>query len=331
MPLPASDLFPLRTETLTLDADTASRLQYPSNQHRVIELHPPPDQQAPTALPELFQALRTPRTDWTRVRNRSACLAIELHRPHPDTLHLQAAVPTARHERILRLQLADHVPGITFSDGISGLPVDTGTTVAGGLITTTHQDWYPLRIDRPNPLLNAVVAALHPHAMQDTRVVIQLLCKPVTGHPVRRWWWHRRSANHCVYLRKEKERLWGNRSPTNRERQQARAITHKSSQSLWWCSIRLFIAGQGATSHTQSRLQELATAFRGAADPETGQALTMRPVRPWRASELRRFCQAIADRRFASSSARFRITDAELGALASVPTRQQSNLTLSEP
>jgi hypothetical protein len=160
--------------------------------------------------------------------------------------------------------------------------------------------------------------------MRDTQFVIQVVFRPVVGTPLRSWWWSRRAYKRIGYLRKEKEKLWGSRSPTPRERQQADAIEWKAGSPRFHVSIRFLTVNAG--EYTRSRVKELAGAFNVFENPETGQYLNAVTVSVLRRSSLLRFGEAVADREFRQWSRRFQASTQELAALVSLPTVDQQNI-----
>ena len=189
--------------------------------------------------------------------------------------------------------------------------------------------WYPLETDFDRPPINSVTAALHRHAMRDTRFVIQILFQPNGGRPLRRWWWRRRGYQQRNYLKKEKEKLWGTITPTNRERAQARAIDDKIGNARFHTSIRYAIIGAG--DHTPSRVKEIAGSFNVFESPVTGQYLNANTVRSLRQKRIIGFANAIANREFGRWSHRFHTSEAELAGLVSLPDRNQHNIKRAEP
>lgn len=322
--------WPWQTITAQLSEVQADSLAERSRtEWHVIELQPPRTESAPATIAPVMSALRELKTCWLGLRNDSPTIAVELSRPSPDRLRYQIAVPSNRLERKLRTHLTGQIPGIGFTAGTTGLPVMEGDTVGGAFLAPGRDDWYPLDTDQERPVLNAVVGALHPHAMPQTRVVIQVLLRPWAGHPVHQWWYKRRAYKQLGYLKKEKEGLWGGRSATKREAKQANRIEAKSSQPLWWASIRLVVIGAG--DQTLSRVRELASAFTPLEDPLTNQYLAAEPVTPLRENRLIGFTETVAARQFGRWHRRFRLTDAEVGTLCAVPDRDQENLQRAAP
>jgi len=322
-------MVPWRSTTATVEMETVDRLQYSGGRWYTVELLPPRHESVPTTLTPVIAALRELNSRWLGLRNTSPVIAVELRRPHSDRLRFQVAVPTKRLERKLRTHLTGHVPGIGFADGVSGLPVGEGTTVGGAFLVPGRDDWYPFNTDPDTSVMNTVAGTLHPHAMQDTQVIIQFLLRPWAGNPLRQWWYKRRAYKQIGYLKKEKEHLWGGRSATKREARQANRIEEKVSQPLWWTSIRIVVIGAG--EHTQSRIRELSAGFRPVEDPVTDQYLAAESITPLRATRILGFAQAVADRRFGRWSRRFRLMDRETGALCAVPDREQGNLSWAAP
>jgi len=316
------------TTTVELDEDQARRLRA-GTVGRAVAVHPPRDGSVPATLDQFVKTIYEPQTKYFGMKNTSPVASFEIRRSVPDTVSLQFVVPTKRLERKVRTQLTNEIPGVVFSDGTLQLPVAEGSVVGGGLLTTGRRDWYPLASTFDTPPTNSVVAALHRHAMQDTQFVIQFLFQPVVGRPVRSWWWTRRAYQRIGYLRKEKEKLWGSRSATPREKQQANTIEAKAGSPRFTVSIRLLIVNGG--EYTRSRVKELAGAFNVFENPETGQYLNAVTVQTLRQQSLLGFVDAIAHRDFRRWSRQFQATADELAALVSIPDIDQSNLAYASP
>lgn len=306
----------VRTTTVHANVDLATRLHHPFTGDRTIGVQPPRRGDTTPVLTQVAKHLRSSRTGLLGLRNRSPVIAYELCRPQPDSLRLQLAVPSKRVERIYRTQLPLNVDRVRFRDGTDGLPVEAGQSIGGAVWTTTRSWPYPLRTSFQAPPLNSVVAALHRHAMQRTRFMLQILAQPVAGR-LRQWWGRKTAAWTRDELRTEQEGMVRSRQPTRYEREQAADVDRKSRVPHWRVSIRLVVIG--GNDLTLSRAAEVGSAFSMYDNPETGQRLRMQPLKVIRRGEIKRFAKAVALRRFGHSSAAFRVTDAELGALLSVP------------
>lgn len=318
------------TDHLTVDAATAERLRHPATAGPTIAIQPPRADSVPATLPEVFQSLRETRTGLLGLGNRSPVIAYELRRQTTDTLRLQVSVPTNRLERTVRTQLQSRLPAIGFAPGSDGLPVAEGTAVAGATLSPAKAAYYPLRTEFPVPPMTHIAAALHRHAMQETEVVLQVLAQPIAGQPVRNWLHRLQGGKQMDYLTKEKEQLWGTRSPTQLEREQARQIEQKITQPQWRTSIRVLVM-RPTEAYLASRIQEVANTVRIFERAASGQRLSTRHIEPLRTSELTRFVESVADRRFGTSSDAFRTSTAELAAVLSIPSRGQENLQHAPP
>lgn len=314
--------------SVEVDEDEAERLQRLGSHLHTTEVHPPSHGNVPDVLNQFVKAIYEPQTKWLGLKNASPVAAFEIRRPTPEQLRFQFAVPTKRLERKVRNHLKNQVPGVSFSDGVSGLPVTDDSTVSGGLLTTGRNDWYPLETDFDDPPNNAVISGLHRHAMTDTGVVLQLLFQPAVGKPLQSWWWTRRAYKRIGYLRKEKQKLWGSRSPTPREKQQAKAVESKAGSARFHVSIRVCMTN--ADPNIRSRLKEIAGGFNVYENPESGQYLNTVTVKSYRQKSLHRFAEAVAARRFAGWSRSFQASQQELAALLSIPDKQQHNLDPSD-
>lgn len=292
-----------------------------------VQVHPP-EKGTPSSLKRTIRGVLEFQAKWLGLRNASPYAAFEIHRTTPNTVTLQYLLPTKRLERKLRTQLKNEIPGVSFSDGTTKIPLGEGETLGGGLLTTGRKDWYPLRTEFDNPPQNSVVSLLHRHAMRDSKIVIQVLFQPVIGKPVRNWWWIHRAYNRIGYLRKEKEKLWHNRPPTPREKKQADKIEQKTGSPRFHVSIRFLVVG--ADEFTPSRVKELAGGFNIYENLDTGQYLDAVTIQGIRSTSFTHHATAIAERRF-NRTPRFQASLQELAGLVSLPEPRQENITTAEP
>jgi len=301
----------------------AKRLNHPGEKWFTVEVHPP-QKEITTGLENFIQSLLEIQTKWFKTRNVSPTIAYEIRRPRPDHLRFQYAVPTKRLERKVRTQLSTELPRIEFSEGVDGLPVTSEDSIGGGTLNTGFESWHPLRTDFDRPPTNGIAAALHRHAMQDTKFVIQILAKPVGGHSLQNWLWRKQAYHHRNYLRKEKEKLWGSTSPTKRERRQAHLIDNKASQSRYKTSIRFAIIG--ADEYTPSRVMELAGSFNRFENPVSNQYFDAVTIEKLQQNRILHFAKSVADRQLNAWSPQFRTTSEELAGLLAVPDLNQENI-----
>lgn len=313
---------------LELTEKQAENLQRPRGEYYTVEVRPPRDGDVPETLGNFVRGIQEMQSTWLGIWNTSPVSAFEIRR-EAGTLSFQFSVPTRRLERKIRTHLANQIQGAEFLEGSDGLPVSTDSMVGGGLLTLGRRDWYPLRTEFDEPPANSIAASLHRHAFRDTDVVIQVLFQPVLGDPVSRWWWRRRAYQRRNYLKKEKEKIWGSRKATKRERQQANAVENKAGTNRFYTAIRILVVGAG--EYTPSRVKELAGGFNVFESSETGQYLDAVTVTPLRKKRILSFCQAVRDRRFGDWSRRFQATVDELAALVSIPNRTQENIRYSQP
>lgn len=318
----------LRTH-VTLTEEEAVQLRHSSRPGYTVEVHPPRDGDLPATLDTFVRGIQELQTKWLGLRNASPVIAFEIRRLTPDTLRYLYTVPTKRLERKLRTQLHNQVAGVDFATATDELPVAAGNSIGGGLLTTGRRDWYPLRREFDRPPANALAAALHRHAIPDTRVVVQVLFQPVIGRPVRSWWWTRRAYQRVGYLRKEKDHRWYSRPATPRERKQADAIEQKAGTPRFRTSIRLLVLGGG--EYTPSRIKELAGAFNVFENSDTGQYLDTSTVTAVRRARILNFAKTVRNRRFAGWSLAFQASLDELAALVSLPDRTQQNIQYATP
>jgi hypothetical protein len=322
---PVTKRLPSYTE---VDEDQARKLRKPKTGLYTVEVNPPRNQEPDSTGEGFVRSILEIQTGLLGLKNHSPVVAYEIQRPRPGRIRLQFCVPTKRMERKIRLQLSNQIPGIRFKTGSSKLPVVPGDSIGGGILSTGREHCYPLQTEFDAPPVNNVVAGLHRHAMQDTKILVQILFQPVAGHSIKEWWRRRRSHKTIRYLRKEKEQLWGSRSPTSRERHQANLIEEKQGQRRFWTCIRFAVIG--AEEHTSSRVKELAGGFNIFENPETGQYLNTTTIQGLRQRQFLEFYQAIRDRRFNGYSHRFQASVPELTGLVSIPNRTQKNIQYSD-
>lgn len=319
----------IRCNHITLSESQAEQLQYTWKQWHTIQIRPPVNGDVPATVEGFVRGILEIQNKWFGLRNMSPTAAFEIRRPTPNRLRLQYAAPSKRLERKIRTQLKEEIPGVKFDTGTSGLPVNPGDTFGGGLLTTGEADFYPFETDHDSPPTNAIIALLHRHAVRDTKIVVQVLFRPVAGQPLRNWWWRKWAVHQRNYLRREKEKLWGSTKPTRREKRQARAIDDKTGNARFWTSIRFAIIGAG--EYTPSRVKELAGGFNRYENPVTDQYFDTYTVTPFREKRLLDYAQAFADRRFQGWSLKFRATTQELAAILAIPQTQQQNIQTAQP
>ncbi|WP_049937259.1 hypothetical protein [Haloplanus natans] len=314
---------------ITVTEEQAQRLSYSTGTWYDIEVRPPKNKDVPTTLREFAAGIRELQTKWLKIRNASPTIAFEIRRHTPDKLTFQFSTPTKRLERKVRTQLSNQVPGVEFGDGVEGLPVGEESTAGGGFLTAGRRDWYPFRTDFDEPPVNSLVSTFHRHAMQNTSFVVQVLFKPVVGERVQRWLWKKQAYKQIQYLKKEKEQLWGSRSPTKREKRQADSIEAKAGNSRFHTTIRFAVIG--ADEYTKSRVKELAGAYNTYENPETGQYLDTVTVEALREQRIFDFLQAVADRSYSGWGRRFQSSLDELAAFVSLPSNSRENIQFAQP
>jgi hypothetical protein len=312
---------------IELTENQAKKLQHSTKPGYTVEIKPPKNHSQDT-IPQFIRAIQELQTKWLGLKNTSPTSSYEIRRT-TQGLKIQYTAPTKRLERKIRTQLTNHLPQIRFDTGTSGLPVTEGSTVGGGHLTTGQKDHYPLKTEFDQPPTNAVAAALHRHAMQNTKIVIQILFQPAIGTPVRNWWWTRRAYQRIRFLRKEKEKLWGNRPPTPREKHQADAIEDKAGNNRFHTAIRFAVIN--AEAYTKSRAKELSGAFNVYENPETGQYFNTTTIQPLQENRIVDFANSIADRRLNNWATPFQASTKELAALISIPSNRQQNIQYAEP
>lgn len=306
------------THTSLSEAD-AERLTDPGAPGHTVEVKPPRNGDLPATFEEFVRGIMEHQSKYLKLWNTSPTVVYELRRSRASELRFQFTVPTTRLERKLRTHLTAQVPGVEFGDGATGLPVTEESTVGGGFLVPGRKDWFPFRTRFDDPPINALTAALHRHAMRDTRVVIQLLFRPVAGRSIRDWWWRRRAFQRRNYLKKEKEKLWGSRQPTPRERTQADQVERKAGLPRFHTAIRILVIGAG--EYTPSRLKEIAGGFNIHEDLDSGQYFDAVTLTPLLESRLTGFADAVATRAFPDWALTFRTSIEELAALVTLPSR----------
>jgi hypothetical protein len=309
--------------------ENISDLRDPLYDGQTVQIRPPRTDDLPATLPGFIDDLLEIQTDWTSIRNHSPRIAFEIRRPRPDDINLQLSVPTARLARKLRSSLTTEIPGLEFTKGEDGLPISEGDTIGGGTLTNGRRDRFPFKTDPDQPLTNSIVANLHPHAMQRTKIVIQILAQPIAGHPIHRWWWKRTAYKKVGKLRKEKHLVWHDRPPTPREKKQSKLVEQKAANIRYKVSIRFVIINAG--EHTQSRVKEVGGPFNRLESDTTGQYFDIATVWSPLKHRLIDYGEAVANRRFNNWHRSFRLTEKELAALVTLPDRSQDNLTPAQP
>jgi hypothetical protein len=316
----------------TVEETQADQLQYGVTDQYTVEVQPPPNADIPATLDQFVRGITEYQTKWFGLSNTSPIAAYEIRRSNPEKVTYQFTVPSKRLERKLRTNLIETVPGIGFDSGTDGIPISKNDTVGGGLLTVGRADCYPLRTEFDTPPINALTSALHRHAMQDTRIIIQVLFQPEIRRTIRNWRWIRRAYKRLGYLRKNKSDTfpWHDRPATPRERHQADAIEDKAGDSRFQVSIRFLVIG--AEEHTSSRVKELGGAFNIFKNTTTGQYLETDTVQtPWE-SRFIDFADAVRRRKFSEFSLSFQASVSELAGLVSIPDRtEQKNIETAQP
>lgn len=314
---------------VTLEEEQASQLSYSNGTWYNVEVRPPKSADIPGTLDRFTAGIRELQTKWLKLRNTSPTIAFEIRRHTPGQLRFQFSTPTKRLERKVRTQLSNEVPEVQFDNGVEGLPVSEETTAGGGFLTSGRRDWYPFKQEFDSPPVNSLVSTFHRHAMRDTQFVVQVLFKPVVGERIKRWLWKKQAYQQIRYLKKEKEKLWGSRSPTRREKRQADAIESKAGTSRFHTTIRFAVIG--AKEYTKSRVKEVAGAYNNYENPETGQYLDTVTVEAFREQRILDFLNAVADRKYAGWGRRFQASINELAAFVSIPSNSRENIKFAEP
>jgi len=312
-----------------LSEEQAELLSYNTGEWYTTSITNIPDSKLPESLTATVRGMMELQTKWLGFGNASPVISYEIRRPTSDNLEFQYSLPTKRLERKLRTQLTNEIPDLKFKHGTDGLPVTEDDSVGGAILTTGRRDWYPLRTEFDFPPINSLASTLHRHAMQNTRFVIQVLFQPVIGNPVKNWWRTRRTYQHIGFLRKEKEKLWGGRPPTPREKQQANAIEDKAGTRRFHTTIRILIIG--AKDYTPRRVKETAGGFNIFESPDTGQYLNTSTIRSPLHSRIYSFAKTVNNRRFGAWHRSFQASIPELAALISLPDRNQRNIHNTQP
>lgn len=321
-----------KTTTAAVSEDGARWLSSVGGDYSVVEVMPPRDTgDIPVVVTRFVGEIMELQTQW-KLWNASPITCFEIRRDQPDTIRLQFAAPTKRLERKIRLHLDASVPGVGFRPGTSGLPVEAGDIVGGGLLTLGRPDIFPLDTEFEQPPTNNVIASLHRDAFPSENVVIQVLFQPVAGRPVREWLWRRKAFKRVGWLKKEKHAVmpWQQRPATKAERQQADAVEQKARNLQFRVAIRFLFVGT-SEDLVRSRVKELGGAFNVFESRATNQYLDTYTMTSFSSDNIARFAQAVAHRRFDTYALPFRLGIPELAGLVAVPSRDQSNLTHAQP
>jgi hypothetical protein len=314
-------------ESAVLNEDTADQLEHPAFNGHVIEVRPPRNH-GTADITTVLRSLRKPRKTYLGLKNTSPIITFEIVRSG-GRLRFQYTVPTATYERELRSQLHTVIPAASFHEAKAALPVTKDRAIAGGILTTGRQSWYPLYTNHSQPVTNAIAASLHGDAMARADVTIQILARARTTDRLRSYYRGRRTGTHINHLKKEKEHIWGSRKPTSRERSQARLIEEKMRSPLWQASIRVLTISSPDNKALPARFYETVTGYSRMEHDDTGQYLRPSPVKTWRESQLINYATAIAHRQFNGWSRWFYATSRELGALMAPPSIRQPNIPAS--
>lgn len=319
----------LLSASARVSPSNAEQLRQVSKTLYPIEVYPPRNDDVPATLDDFVRGILEIQQKWCGLVNTSPTIAFEIRRAVPDRLRFQYVVPTKRLERKVRTQLADTITGVGFGTGTKALPVASGDPIGGGLLAPGTADWYSFATEFDDPPTNAITALLHRHAMPGTKIVVQLLFRPIAGNPLRNWWWRKNAASERNFLSREKEKLWGTSKPTRREKRKANAIDDKTGNARFWTAIRFAVIGAG--QYTPSRVKELAGGFNRYENPATDQYFNAVTIRRARRAAFLDFYHAIAIREFAGWCRKFRTTVSELAALVSLPDRDQRNIQYATP
>jgi len=314
--------------SVTPDEGEAAHLSAITNGY-TVEVRPPYQETLPPTLPNFVQGILELQRKWFGLRNSSPITAFEIRRTNPHHLQFQFTAPTKRMERKIRTHLSNQIPGVEFVDGSDGIPIEPDESIGGGFLTLGRSDFLPIQYSHDAPPNNAVATSLHRHAMQNTKIIIQILFQPVIGEPLRTWWWRKTAYQHRNYLNKEKEKLWGSIKPTSREKKQAREIDDKAGSSRYKTSLRILIIG--AEEYTPSRLKEIAGGYNIYEHPGTGQYFDIVTVKKLQRQRILSFANAVAHRTFSGWTQGFHLSSKELAALLSLPDRTQANIIPAKP
>jgi hypothetical protein len=296
-----------------------------------VEVLPPYDD-VPATVERFIKGITEYSTAYFGLNNRSPTITYEIRRVDPERLQFLFSAPTRRLVRKIRTQLVENAPGTRFKEGDTGLPVSEGDSIGGGMLTLGRSDWYPLRTDFDTPPINALARILHPDAMRDSRVIIQILARPVARRTVSNRWWTRHAESDRDYLRKEKQKgiiRRRERPATPREKTQADRIDHKVGAPRFKTGIRFLVIG--AANYTPSRVKELSAGFNIFENPDTGQYFKTKTMRTLRKSRLKPFAEAVRSQELRGWCLPFQLGVEELAALFSIPSIQSPNISYAQP
>jgi hypothetical protein len=314
---------------ITASEEQAQQLQHTNKNWYNIEVRPPRET-PPARLDSVVKGTTEAGTKWFGLRNTSPVVAYEIRRHRPGQIRFQYSTPSARLDRKLRNHLMDAAPTAEIQDSsTNGLPVFENETVGVGQAKLLRRDWNPVKTDFDAPPVNKLVGSLHRNAMQDTKFIVQLLFQLVAGHPIRQRWNRREAFNRGRKLRKKKQLLIGERTATPLEKKQAKLLEEKAAGPLY--NVRLRVVAIGADEYTGSRLRELAGCFNQYSHSESRQKLGVKPFKSIRSAPTFRLLKAVRDRELSDLDAGFQASAEEVGALASLPDRSQSNIVEARP
>lgn len=230
----------LRNSYVTPDQSTADQLSRPAQRFLTARIRLPAETQVPATLPRFINGITEYQTKLLGIKNTSPTIAFEIQRFTPSKLHLQFTTRSSRVDRKLRTHLSEQIPSIEFEEGTTNLPIIGGESLGVGILSLRRKDVYPLETEFDRPPLNSVITPLHRHAMRDSRILIQILFKPVAGHPVKKRRWHSEATRESTTLRSEKVGVlpWNDRDATSREKNQARRIDEKAGSPRFKVAIR---------------------------------------------------------------------------------------------
>ncbi|MFC4359279.1 hypothetical protein ACFO0N_15135 [Halobium salinum] len=319
----------IRKSQITASEEQAQQLQHSNKGWYSIQVRPPRET-PPARLDSVIRGATEASTKWFGLRNASPVIAYEIRRHRPGQLQFQFSTPSVRLDRKLRNHLTDAASTTEIQESsTNGLPVFEDETIGVGQAELLRRDWNPLETDFDSPPVNKLVGSLHQNAMQDTKFVVQLLFQPVAGHPVRRRWSRREAFNRGRKLRNKKQLLVGERTATPLEKKRAKLLEEKAAGPLY--NVRLRVVAIGAGEYTGSRIRELAGCFNQYNHSESRQKLGVKRFKSVRSVSIFRLLKAVRDRQLSDLDAGFRASVEEVGALASLPDRSQSNIVEARP
>lgn len=314
-----------------IDKEDVEQLSQPSSRHNIVEVRPPLDRDVPSTLDWFVKNILEIQSKWLGIKNTSPTTTFEITRLEPQCLKFQFCTETKRLERKIQKHLSDEIPGIKFQTGNDKLSIKSDVSIGGGLLTLGRSDFFPLETKFQRSPMDSIAASLHPHAIPQSKFIIQVLFRPIAGRSLKRLRWIRRAHKHISYLKKTKPDIhpWHNIEPEKREKRQASSIKEKADKTRYKASIRILILNSG--KHVKSHLKEIAGGFNIYESDLTGQYLDLVTIKTLFQNKILNFAEAVRKRSFQNYTVPFYLTPKELAGLVALPNNRHENISYAEP